>query len=372
MAVVLPFILLGGLLYAAGHGQQTEGETVHQPMPVQAGHLQLQDSYEVERLALAKVESPNLAQVGFELSGKVKTLYRDEGEQVNAGELLAQLDTARIDAELMQLKASLERTRADARLAALTEQRVAQLVARKLDSAQRLDEAKEALAAAQARVKETEAGVARLQVELEKSRILAPFSGTLTSRRVDEGTVVAAGTPVFTLQQASGLEARLALGAQDASALTVGQKVTMYRQGEIFDGIVKSIGRHRALDTRTLDVMVSLDDQSSLLVPGDLLEFKLHKKVNQRGAWVPRQALSTGVRGLWNLYLLEQVEQNHRIRPQLVEVLHLEQDRAFVSGALADNTPLVLNGTQRLVPGQLVSVQGFTDVLAMTTGDGHE
>ena len=153
----------------------------------------MQTSYWQRSLATGRVEASQQAQLGFELSGTLDQTSVDEGGWVEQGQVLARLDRSRLNARMHELKASLERAKADARLAKLSESRVKDLVLKKLESPQRLDETRESTLAAAALVTEIRARIDSLKVELNKSDILAPFAGYVVERWVDKGTVVTAG-----------------------------------------------------------------------------------------------------------------------------------------------------------------------------------
>ena len=256
---------------------------------------------------------------------------------------------------MREVDAALERAKADARLAGLSEKRVVELVKKKLESPQRLDEARERTVAAKALVSEVEAKRDSLVVELNKSVLVAPFDAEVISRPVDPGTVVAAGQPVFVLRELGNLDARIALSADDAFDLQIGMDYPLRSRNGLLKGQLKSIAKQRQLNTRTVDVMFALDASQDHLLPGDMIEFSFETQVPEQGTWVPRSALSSGVRGLWTVFVVEQ-GQPQKLAAKTVELLYAEEARAYIRGPLNPGELLVVNGTQRLVPNQMVKV----------------
>ena len=366
-ALAIPFTGLVALMITAGSGQVTAPPAQPKLHPVNATPLQLQSSYQQQRLAYGRVEPGQQIQAGFELAGTLQNITVDEGDTFEQGQVLARLDTQRLDARMRAWDAALRRAEADDRLARRSEQRVIDLVKRKLDSPQRLDEVREAAIASQAQVIEVKANQELEAIQLDKSVLRAPFAGSVLARPADPGTVVAAGQTVLTLQQASGLEARIALSADDAFHMQVGQRHTLQHDGKAIAATIKSIARQRTLNTRTVDVIFTIEAQQADLLPGDLLALSYSKEVTEAGLWVPRQALNSGVRGLWTVFTVSG-DGDQQIVTRVVEVLHIEQDRAYVRGALVEGDWLVVNGTQRLVPGQQVRVSLATDP---TVASGH-
>ena len=137
----------------------------------------------------AYVESPIYART----NGYLKKWYRDIGSRVRRGELLADIDTPEVDQQLIQAKADLETSKANANLSHITATRYEDLLKSDSVSKQEVDNASGDLAAKQATVASAEANVHRLY-ELESFKhIYAPFSGVITRRNVDIGTLVNAG-----------------------------------------------------------------------------------------------------------------------------------------------------------------------------------
>ena len=130
-------------------------------------------------------------------------------------------------AQMSELSAILNRANSEANLASLSLKRVVELVGKKLESPQRLDEATESVNAANAFVDEILARKQRLQVEMSKTKLRAPFDGSVVSRLVDKGTVVACGQTLFTLQQKGQLEVGLPFQLTTQMNLPSGQVVTL-------------------------------------------------------------------------------------------------------------------------------------------------
>ncbi|WP_034475192.1 efflux RND transporter periplasmic adaptor subunit [Aestuariibacter salexigens] len=353
------FICLAVLMSMAGSGQANSAPVQTDLQSVEVMPVSLQSQYLQQHSAVGRIESQQQAVIGFELAGTLARLLVDEGEAVEAGQLLAELDTARIQAQLQETDAAVLRARADARLALLSEQRIAALVKDGLESQQRLDEARESTAAAQAFVSETLARQQRIKVMLEQSSLIAPFDGMVLARFTDKGAVVNPGQAVFELTANQQLEARIALSADDAFDLNVSQRYQLQHGNGQLEARLKSVAKRRRLDTRTIDAMFALEAKTEEVLPGDLVVLKFDRTVAESGSWVPNQALTNGARGLWNVFTVVG-EQQQRIQLRSVQVLYTDGVQSYVSGALQQGDLLVINGTQRLVPEQLVNARVTT------------
>jgi HlyD family secretion protein len=171
--------------------------------------------------ATGTLKPTNSVEVGSELSGTVKSVEVDYNSKVKVGQVLAKLDTSKLEAQIAQAKASLESAKAKvlqaqatvketrAKLAQL--QRVRELSNNKVPSQSELDAAEAAFERAKADEASTKAAVSQAQATLEvnetdlsKSIIRSPINGIVLTRSVEPGQTVAASftAPVlFTLAE---------------------------------------------------------------------------------------------------------------------------------------------------------------------------
>lgn len=349
------------LLFAAGFSKVDAQDREASAARVDVKPVTLQNGFHMPVSVFGLIESPRQAKVGFEREGLVADVLVEEGDSVSEGQQLASLDTQRIEAQRAELNASLARAKAESSLASLTVERIQSLVASKVESAQRLDEAKARVEAASAQVNEVKAALASLQVESEKSVIVAPFTGVVDARMIDAGTVVSAGTPILSLTSQSALQARFALPSDIASAAEPGKHVQLTVNGQSLTGQVSHRLALRQQATRTIDILVTLPQDSGVM-PGDMASMQTGKEREERGAWVPVTALSNGTRGLWRLFVVKTADSGEPVlEGRTVEVIYTDGERAFVRGAISEGDQFVVSGTHRLSPGQTVSVITASD-----------
>ena len=248
-------------------------------------------------------------------------------------------------------------------------------------SRQALDEAREAYRAAKAAVSVARSRIQTLDVDLAKARLQAPFDAVVTARHADEGRVLAAGAAVLTLQERGAPEIRAGIAGRLVDTISVGQRHPVQIGDRTVAGRVKAVLPLRGAGTRTVDVILTLDEGELGGRSGDLATLTLREKILQAGYWLPTGALAEGARGLWTVYVLEPVgdrrllgdefSASHRVVPYLVETLHQESDRVFVRGALPAGAQVVADGVHRVVPGQLVRVPPGQAVRVAERGNRH-
>ncbi len=356
----LCFALLVALLVFAGqqnaHAPNNQQLMIIQDAKVEVIPVKIQDRFLKPRTVYGRVESLRQANIGFELTGLVDKILVIEGQLVTKGHTLANLDTARLQARKNELKSELQSAKANATLAKLSTQRFSELVSKKLESQQQLDESIANLDASNALVTLSKAKLVSLEVELNKSKLLAPFDGQITRQLVDEGTVVNSGVGIFTILETGSLEARFGLPEQTAYKLKQGQEIAIQASELTLTATVKSITSQRNFATRTIEAVLSIDQDLPLetmqLVSGDLASLSIDIPIEKKGAWVPLSSLASAVRGLWTIYV---VTPEQRIEKRLVSIEFSDTKFAYISGAIAGGDKVVVSGVHRLAPNQAVT-----------------
>jgi len=137
--------------------------------------------------------------VGSRISGVVRRLRAHIGDIVEAGQIIAELDDAELQARLNQNIAALEKARADLEYARVNLERQRSLLQKNFTSRQQVDLAENAYKVAQAQVEQAEANVEYARVQLGYTKIYAPISGVIASISTQEGETVAASlaAPTF-------------------------------------------------------------------------------------------------------------------------------------------------------------------------------
>jgi RND family efflux transporter MFP subunit len=348
------------LMMFSGSGAAKQDAELVVEQPVLVFPIAYQSQYAKPYRASGKVESNQQALVGFENSGKVAQIFVEDGAEIIAGQVLANLDTQRLKAQLNELIAARSLVEAEVRLAQNTKDRIVDLATRELDSVQRLDEVSENLNITQARLTQINAQIASLRLEMEKSTISASANGSIIKRMVDPGAVVAVGQPIFEIASTTALQARIPLPPHVAKTLSQDDGISLNIGNNSLNSQLSSLGSQRNLRTRTLDALFNLPANADILV-GDLVTANLTVVEQQTGAWIPVSALASGVRGMWTVLVAHQIGQT-LLESRTVEIIYTDGEMAYVSGAIADNELVVLAGTHRFIAGQKVRADLYSKV----------
>ena len=144
----------------------------------------------------SKLEADQSAMISPEISGRLETWEVDEGEAVEAGRVVARINTDELEAQLDELKAQLELDRSTVGFAEREFARVQRLAEREISTESEMDAAEEALVNARLSVTRTQRRIDSLTVSLDKAVLRAPFSGRLEKHLVEAGEFVNSGQPL--------------------------------------------------------------------------------------------------------------------------------------------------------------------------------
>ena len=391
-----------------------------EPLAVELLTLEPVSSYEVSRRYTGEIAALRSSDLGFQQGGELVDVLVQEGDRVTTGQSLAQLDTQKLQAQRLRIEA--QRTEAQARLLELErgarqeDIAAAQAEVRDLENQlqlqdtqrsrreflyaegaisqeqldefsfgaealeARLDRAKsqlnellngtrpEQVAAQRAVVHQLEASLADLDVDIRKSTLKAPFDGIISSQAVDEGAVVASGQAVLRLVEAVP-EARIGMPVEAASVLESETRVSLEMGGDRYEATVNAVLPEVDPQTRTQVVLFQLPAAALPSInPGQTVRVALTETIPTAGYWLPLEALTQDVRGLWSVYGVDLQASDtggpghYVVRSHSVEVLHEESagdvaqsgPRVLVQGTLQPGDRVVSNGVHRLVPGQRV------------------
>jgi RND family efflux transporter MFP subunit len=208
--------------------------------------------------------------------------------------------------------------------------------------------------ALQSRVDAESARLDNIDIELQKSQLLAPYDGVVAQRFVQQGAIVNPGVPVVRLVETADQESHVGVSAERAAALSVGTFYTLKLRATPFQARLLAVRPDVDPITRTATAVFSIPPSVQAL-DGEPVTLELSDTVNEMGGWVPIAALLEGSRGVWTVLRLEPEGEYLRTVTEAVEVLAVEGDRAFVRGTLISGARIVANGLHRIPPGALVT-----------------
>ena len=223
------------------------------------------------------VEAPIYARA----NGYLKRWLVDLGAQVEASQLLAEIDTPELNQELARARAELNQAQASLALSKTTAARWAELLKSSSVSEQDAAEKEADLALKQATVEAADANVHRLEELQSFARVTAPFKGVITERNTDVGQLITAGSNglLFRLAQIATLRVYVHVPQALARDVAPGQSAELTvpeLPGRVFQAkVVRASGAMNA-DSRTLLTELEVENPQREILAGSFAQVRFH------------------------------------------------------------------------------------------------
>ncbi len=367
IVLIMTLLVLGlGWAVAQSHSAEEELRPSIRVLSASASPVQLEEGLLIPRMAIGRVEARRRSALGFERDGLLREVLLEEGQRVQAGQVLARLDADRLQAQAKQLDAALAESVAILELRKSSFARQEQLRRQDIVSEQLYDEARQGLAQAEAARDRIAAERERVSIERKKSELRAPYEGRISRRFGDEGDVFSSGTALFELLEESDWEIRAGLSPQQAANLEPGDRVQLQRSGQhpLLQAEVLRILPRLDDRTRTVDVILQTQERDLQLREGELLELLLEEQLAEAAFSLPVASLQEGSRGTWVLYVAKALESpvpgqdgllgTHRIEARPVHLLGMAGESVYVQGLLEEGEAVLQEGLHKFTPGQIV------------------
>ncbi|TIX24871.1 MAG: efflux RND transporter periplasmic adaptor subunit, partial [Mesorhizobium sp.] len=206
------------------------------------------------------------ATIGAEESGlRLTEVLVAEGDHVKAGDVVARLDDSLLKAQLAEQKAAIAQAQATLDSALSAAARADRLLASNAVSAETAEDKATAVKTGKASVDQAEAAAQRLQAQLDRTTIRAPFDGIVSSKPAVAGSIVQAGTELMKIVRDGRLEVGVLVPEKDLAAISAGQPANIVdASGRAFSGNISSIAETVNSTTRLATVYVTVGEGSGL------------------------------------------------------------------------------------------------------------
>lgn len=245
-----------------------------------------------------RIEAYSKASIYARISGYLKSWKADIGTPVKAGQLLAEIDTPDLDQQILQAKAELASTQANAALSENTAKRWQSLLATNFVSSQAVEEKLGDYKAKQAIVAASQANVNRIEAMKNFSRIVAPFAGVVTVRNTDVGALInaggSAGSELFVVSDIKRLRLYVNLPQAYVAQIHKGSvaKFTVPgKSGKTFTATVMSLSQAINAGSGSMLIQLAAENPNTELLPGEFANVSFELAGVSAGLSVPPSAL---------------------------------------------------------------------------------
>ena len=349
----------GGSAGAPGRGGRFAANRV-QPVSVLPARLQ---DIRHTAAAIGTITASNTAVVRAQVSGVLQQLHFTEGQQVKAGQPLAQIDARAFQAALGQAEGQLARDKATLDNARIDLARYQDLLAKDAIARQQVDTQQATVRQLEGTVKSDQAAVDSARLQVTYTRVLAPISGRVGLKQADIGNVVQTGDangivsitqtrPIaLTFAVPSALLPQVTAGLKGSASLAV---EAWSRDGKVRLATGKLATADNAIDiaTDTIKLKALFPNQDDALYPNQSVSVKLQLATEQNRLAVPAAAVLRGAQGFY-VYV---VGPDNTVSTRVVQTGAVDGDWMAVDGKLEAGDRVVIDGVDRLREGAKVEV----------------
>jgi membrane fusion protein (multidrug efflux system) len=291
-------------------------------------------------------------------NGFLKSWLVDIGAHVEAGQLLAEIDTPDLNQQLDQARAQLVLAQANRELAKTTNDSWQQMFKQNVVSDLDAQTKAAALAVAVATVDANQATVRQLEALQDFQRVIAPFAGTITIRNVDVGDLIntsVGGKELFHIAQTQSLRVYFRVPQTEAPNIAVGQTLDVLvgtQGGPTYPGKVITTSEAVSPLSRTLLVELEVDNSKNQILPGSYATVSLSQSALGKILTLPDNALIFRAQGLQ----VGVVDAKGVVQVRDVKVGRDFGTTSEILGGVTESDKVIINPSDSLASGTIVRV----------------
>jgi len=297
------------------------------------------------------------------VDGQLQAIHFQEGQQVKAGDLLAEIDPSQFKIALAQAQGQLAKDQATLANARRDLARFQQLVKTNLVSRQELDAQQALVNESVGTIKADEAAVASAQLQLDWSRITAPIDGRVGLKQVDVGNQISSSdtTGIVVLTQTHPIDLIFTLPENDIATVVKAQKAGMTLSVEAWDrtnklklssGALLSLDNQIDATTGTIKLKARFNNEDDALFPNQFVNARMLVDTQQNAVVIPTAAVQMGNEGnfVWVL------NSEDKVSKHLVTIGIQDSQKVVITAGVSAGDRVITDGIDRLTEGAKVEV----------------
>ncbi len=281
-------------------------------------------------LAMGSIKGFAQVNMGFQLSGVISAFYFREGDEIKAGEIIAQLDPQEQLLKYEQAKVKYQNAQSLYDLGAIIP----------------------------SKLQEAKIDMDLAQTELSKTAIVAPSDGILGSRDAEVGSTVNPNMKIATFLDIDDVFAEVGIMEREINKVVLGQsvKVNVDAYPDLdFGGTVTNVAPMVKGKSKTLDVKVQIANPYRLLLPGMFVRVRIKIFETKNAIIIPRPALKK-VKGAYHVFT---VNQNNKAEFKPVKLGYVTTDNVQITEGLKEGDLVVVEGMEELKDGAKVQIMEY-------------
>ncbi|MDO6561791.1 efflux RND transporter periplasmic adaptor subunit [Amphritea sp. 1_MG-2023] len=323
-------------------------------------------SHNINTQMQARVVASQVAEVRPQVSGIIQQRQFQEGNLVEQGQLLYQIDPASYQAAYNEAKANLNSAKAALQTAKLKDQRYAKLIKLQGISQQDADDAHALYLEAKANIEKYQAALETAAIDLEHTKIRASISGHIGISSVTKGALVTSQQtsalatirtldPIYVDMTKSSTELltlRQLIREKGVTQGTTTVTLTL-ENGSEYDHEGQLKMQEVAVDSATgaVTLRAEFPNPDGLLLPGMFVRTQVNEAVNENAIVVPQQGIYHAADGQAYAYV---IDDNNRVERRIVQTSDAIDNKWVITSGLSANDKLLVEGSGKVRPGSEV------------------
>jgi RND family efflux transporter MFP subunit len=306
------------------------------------------------------IEAWNKINITPDVGGKIAKIYVEEGDRVQEGQLLAELDTKATRLQLEQAQAGYAVAEANYKDAQRNVERMERLKSENAVSQQQYEQLKLAFDAADAQLQQARAALNLANHNLDVSIMKAPFSGVVASKNAEVGDVInplmggfSPSSGVLTLMDFSRVKIEIEVSSQEIARINKGMTALMRVDAfpdRVFPGRVSIVNLTADPMTRKFGVQITADNPELSLRPNTFGEVTLEVSTHEDALVIPQSAV------LENRYVFVAQDDNTVVRKEVTLGLQNTDMVEVISGIEVDDL-IIVDGNYGLEEGSKIEIK---------------
>jgi multidrug efflux system membrane fusion protein len=350
---------VGAFAFVREEGSKgAEGAPAPAPVPIVADRV-AQHDVPIYLTGVGTVIAYNTDVVRAQIQGQIISINFTEGQHVNAGDLLAQIDPRPYQAQIEELTANRDRDQAQLNNALANLNRYTPLEQKGFATTQLLETQKAQVAQLQNAVKSDDAVIDAANVQLGYTRLTSPIGGVTGIRQVDVGNIISPSNTngVVVVTQIEPISMIFTLPENDLPLIQEQQqrskeplKVIAYSQDnkiKLDEGVLGLVNNQIIQTTGSIQLKANFPNTAHRLWPGELVNARLLVDTRHDGLTVPASVVQQGPQGAY-AYVVNP-DASVAIRP--IKVAQVSGGQALIDSGLKASEQVVVDGQYKLQPG---------------------
>ncbi len=340
ISIVILLILFFSVFLSCSSNQQDsrQGSRVVQATGFRAEPQQ----YTIHISSTGELLSYESVELKTPVAGNVMAIHFKEGQYVQKGALLVEIDSRTWQAQVKGLEAQLKSARKEL-------QRREQLLEMEGASQESVDQAMVSVSDLEARIEE-------LKIRIDLSRIQAPFSGRLGMRNFSPGAFLAQGEMITPLVQSHKLRVDFQIPAQYASLAREGMevKVASSTTTDTIIARVYAIAPSINPNSRSLSIRAALENDNGAFIPGDFAQVIMKVEQSDAAILIPSESIISELNSQV-VYLAR----NGTVERTEVSIGTSTRGRVHITAGIAEGDTILITGLMEASDGSPVNITGL-------------